>query len=54
MFANLKAKDIANSFQKAISKKEGIVNKSSTVAESAGIGIKHSYATEEKVAFVGR
>lgn len=52
MFANLKAKDIANSFQKAISKKEGIVNKSSTVAESAGIGIKHSYATEEKVAFV--
>ena len=54
MFAGLKADEVANTFKKAVSTKSGIVAKSSHVADSAGIGIKHSYATEEKVAFVGR
>ncbi len=54
MFANIKAKDIAHTFKKQVTKKEGIVEKSSGKEHaSAGLAIKHSYATEEKVAFVG-
>ena len=53
MFADIKASEVANTFKKAVSTKSGLVAKSSHVEHSAGIGIKHSYATEEKVAFVG-
>ncbi|KAM6955631.1 plastin-2 [Lycodopsis pacificus] len=45
----LKSSEVANTFRKAINKKEGICNVAGTSEQS---GTQHSYSEEEKVAFV--
>ncbi|PWA28403.1 hypothetical protein CCH79_00015958, partial [Gambusia affinis] len=49
MVHGLKSTEVAKTFRKAINKKEGICNVAGTSEQS---GTQHSYAEEEKVAFV--